>query len=371
MRDSPNIYLLYFYFTVFIGKNFKLAIDLTTLMLYIIYIKEERRPDPFWQGVFTALKIVVLDGYTLNPGDLSWGKLSALCKTEIYDRTPAGLIVERAQGAEIVLTNKCVFTKEVFDNLPLLKYVGVLATGYNNIDVMYAKEKGVTVTNIPAYSTESVVQTTFGLMIECYSRLYEHSAAVKAGKWVTCPDFSFYGKNYREMFGKTLGIIGFGRIGKRVADVALAFGLKVQVYDKGRTHTVNSVTFVKTLEELYAAADIISLHCPLNKDNIKMIDARAISYMKKEAVLINTARGGLIDEAALAEALNTGRISAAGLDVLSSEPPKEDNPLLTAKNALITPHIGWATAEARMRLMDIAAGNVESYLAGNPINKVN
>lgn len=315
------------------------------------------------------MKIIVLDGFTLNPGDLDWQEFYALGDAVIYDRTPKELIVERGKDADILITNKCPITREVIDSLPKLRYVGVLATGYNVIDTAYCAQKGIVVTNIPAYSTESVAQTAFGLIIECFSLIGAHSREVKEGKWAESEDFCRYNPGIRELFGKTLGIVGYGRIGRRIADIGRAFGLKIAVYNKGNQYP--GVDCKETMEELLSAADIVSLNCPLTADNQKMINERTISFMKKGAVLINTARGGLVDEKALADALNSGYLGGAGLDVLSTEPPSPDNPLLSAKNTVITPHIGWATKEARARLMKIAADNLKEFLRGNTVNRVN
>ncbi|MFA5450029.1 MAG: D-2-hydroxyacid dehydrogenase [Clostridia bacterium] len=317
------------------------------------------------------IKIVVLDGYTLGTSGAEWDIIRALGETTVYDRTPPSEIVSRAKDAEIILTNKCVLSGEVIGQLPNLKYIGVLATGYNVVDLKSAANKGIVVTNIPAYSTESVVQTTFGLIIDCYTKISELSFSVKEGKWEQSEDFSYYNTSYRELAGKTLGIIGYGKIGQRICEVAHAFGMKVVVYDKGRAHNERGIVFYSTLEDLLPNADIISLHCPLTAENAKMINNKTIALMKQDAVLINTARGALIDENALAHALNSGKLSAVGLDVLSQEPPKGGNPLISAKNAIVTPHIAWASREARSRLMQIAASNIQAFLAGEVINKVN
>ncbi|MGI6133966.1 MAG: D-2-hydroxyacid dehydrogenase [Christensenellales bacterium] len=317
------------------------------------------------------VKIVVLDGFCLNPGDLSWGALGGITDNVIiYDRTPKELVVERAKGADIIILNKVVIDKETIDSLPKLKYIGVLATGYNVVDCDYAAKKGIVVTNIPAYSTESVAQHIFGLLIEVASGIGEHNLSVKSGDWERCPDFCYFNKRLIELHGKTMGIIGMGRIGQRVKDIALAFGMKVIAYNKSRTGKGEGFEYV-TLEHLYRNSDVISLNCPLTKDNQGMINASAISLMKESAIIINASRGGLINERDLANALNSGRIAGAGLDVLSVEPPTSDNPLLKAKNTVITPHIAWATKEARSRLMEIAVANIKAYLDGKPVNVVN
>ncbi|MDR0751581.1 MAG: D-2-hydroxyacid dehydrogenase [Christensenellaceae bacterium] len=318
------------------------------------------------------MKIVILDGHTLNPGDLSWKSLEELGKLTIYDRTPKSLVVERCAGALAVFTNKCVLGKEELQLLPDLKYIGVLATGYNVVDCAYCTQHNITVCNVPAYSTDSVVQTILGLIISCLTKLPDQIDSVRRGQWSRSSDFSYYPTNCREISNKTIGIIGYGRIGRKLTDVMLALGAEVLVYNKGKIYeSKNNVTYTATCDELLSRSDIVSLNCPLTVDNEKMINSTSIATMKEGAVLINAARGGLIDEYALARALNTGYLAAAGLDVLSSEPPSPDNPLLTAKNAFITPHTAWATIEARTRLMDITVGNFKAFLDGNCVNKVN
>ncbi len=317
------------------------------------------------------IRIIVLDGYCLNPGDLSWGGFGGITDNVIiYDRTPQELVVERAQNADIVIVNKVVIDKEIMDSLPKLKYIGVLATGYNVVNIEYAKKKGIVVTNIPAYSTESVVQHIIGLMIELASGIGAHHNTVKDGEWTRSQDFCYYNKDNMELAGKTLGIIGMGRIGQRVKDVAVALGMKVIANNKDRTGEGEGFRYV-SLEELFKESDIISLNCPLNKENEGIINSKSIALMKTSAIIINASRGGLINEPDLAAALNSGRIRAAGVDVLSVEPPNSNNPLLSARNIVITPHIAWATKEARTRLMEIAVNNVNAFLAGKPINVVN
>jgi glycerate dehydrogenase len=317
------------------------------------------------------IRIIVLDGYCLNPGDLSWGGFGGITDNVIiYDRTPQELVVERAQNADIVIVNKVVIDKEIMDSLPKLKYIGVLATGYNVVNIEYAKKKGIVVTNIPAYSTESVVQHIIGLMIELASGIGAHHNTVKDGEWTRSQDFCYYNKDNMELAGKTLGIIGMGRIGQRVKDVAVALGMKVIANNKDRTGEGEGFRYV-SLEELFKESDIISLNCPLNKENEGIINSKSIAIMKTSAIIINASRGGLINEPDLAAALNSGRIRAAGVDVLSVEPPNSNNPLLSARNIVITPHIAWATKEARTRLMEIAVNNVNAFLAGKPINVVN
>lgn len=317
------------------------------------------------------MDIVVLDGYCLNPGDLDWSKLGELGNLAVYDRTPYNRITERMGEAPVMLTNKCVIDRAIIDALPNLRYIGELATGYNNIDIAYAASKGITVTNIPAYSTESVVQHVFALILEIFSRAGTHDASVKNGDWVRSKDFCYY-NGVSELSGKTIGIIGYGRIGRRVAEVAKAFGLNALAYNKGKTEGAGEgVRLTKTLEELLSQSDIVSLNCPLTAENAGFINKETLKLFKDGSVLINTARGGLINEKHLAEALESGKIRAAGLDVLSKEPPDASNPLLSAPNTVITPHTAWATAEARARLLDIAVANLKAFLDGNPINKVN
>jgi glycerate dehydrogenase len=318
------------------------------------------------------VKIVVLDGYTLNPGDLSWDALSSLGDLTVYDRTPKDLIVSRCSKAEIIFTNKCIIDRHVIDLLPKLSYIGVLATGYNVVDCQYAKEKNIIVTNVPAYSSESVVQATIGLIIACLSQIPDQISSVKMGKWESSVDFSYYPLRCHELFEKTVGIIGYGKIGRRLAEIVLAFGAKVCVYNKGKKYEIrDGITYADTLEELLSKADIVSLNCPLTDKNQKMINKESISKMKRGSVLINTARGGLINELDLADALNSRHISFAGLDVLSTEPPSRDNPLLKSPYAYITPHTAWATEEARSRLMAITVNNLVSFLNGSIINIVN
>ena len=318
------------------------------------------------------MKIVVLDGYTLNPGDLSWDELKDIGEVVLYDRTPKELILERAKGAEIILTNKTPLSDETFDKLPGLRYVGVLATGYNVVDIKAASKHGVVVTNIPTYGTYSVAQAVFALLLELCHHIQTHSDAVRAGEWSACADFCFWKYPLIELAGKTLGIIGFGRIGRQVANIGAAMGMKILAADSIRKEAPGIENF-KWVEipELLAESDVVTLHCPLFPETEGLINRVNISMMKKSAFLINTSRGGLIIDSDLAEALNSGRIAGAGLDVLSVEPPKSENPLLTAENCLITPHIAWATKEARGRLMNTAVENIKDFLAGKSVNVVN
>lgn len=316
-------------------------------------------------------KIVVLDGYTLNPGDLSWDGLRQFGKTTVYDRTPEELVLERIGDAGIILTNKTVLTGEIFDRAPDIRYVGVLATGYNVVDMAAAKEKGVTVTNIPAYGTAAVAQMTFALLLEMCHHVWAHSEEVKGGAWTGSADFCFWRYPLIELAGKTMGIIGFGRIGQAVANIALAMGMKVLVHDPHPDRTLESKTLkYAQLGKLFAEADIISLHCPLQGSTEGMINRKTIAMMKDNVMIINTARGPLINEEDLSAALNSKKVAGAALDVLSREPPGKDNPLFSAKNCIITPHISWAPKETRERLMEIAVNNVKQFLAGKTVNAV-
>jgi len=315
------------------------------------------------------MKIVILDGYTLNPGDLSWAGLETLGGCTVHDRTAPEQIVARAREAEIVLTNKTPLTAETLAALPKLKYIGVLATGYNVVDVAAARERGVPVTNIPTYGTRSVAQMTFALLLELVLHVGHHAETVRNGRWARCPDFCYWDHPLVELEGLTMGLIGYGRIGQATADVARAFGMKVMAYDPLADAAAHPE--LTDLETLLRTSDVVSLHCPLTPDNRALINAERLAVMKPTAFLINTARGPLVDEPALAAALNADRIAGAALDVLAVEPPLPDNPLLQAKNCLITPHIAWATRAARSRLMATAVANVRAFLAGKPENVVN
>ncbi len=315
-------------------------------------------------------RIVVLDGYCLNPGDLSWSELQQLGDLTVYDRTAPDQIVRRMGDAPVMITNKCRIGKEIIDALPDLRYIGVLATGYDVIDCAYAASKGIVVTNIPAYSTDSVVQMTIGLMIELTSRIGSQNADVRK-EWPLCPDYCYYHHRLTELAGKTLGIVGYGRIGKRVRAVAEALGMRVIAFNRGKLMVDGAFRTTATLRELLAESDVVSLNCPLNDSNRRMINAETIKEMKDGAYLINTARGGLIDDDALADALRSGKLAGAGLDVLSTEPPRPDNPLLSAPGVVLTPHTAWATSEARSRLMQIAVDNLRAFLQGSPVNRVN
>ncbi|RZF59956.1 D-2-hydroxyacid dehydrogenase [Sphingobacterium corticibacterium] len=318
------------------------------------------------------MKIVVLDGYAMNPGDLTWNGLQALGDVMIYERSSEKEIIERTKGAEIVLTNKVSLPAHIIEALPALKYIGVMATGYNMIDMDCANKQGIVVTNVPGYSTPSVVQLTFSLLLELCYHTQRHSDAVMKGKWTASPDFCFWDYPLTELSGKTLGIIGFGSIGQKVADVGAAFGMSILAYSRTKTDQSHRKNFrwAAEQEELLAQADIVSLHCPLTPQTENLINAESLSIMKPSAVIINTSRGGLIDAQALADALNEGRISGAGIDVLPVEPPPIDNPLFNAKNCLVTPHIAWATKESRLRLMDVVIGNIKSFLNGQSVNVI-
>lgn len=318
------------------------------------------------------MKIVVLDGYTLNPGDLSWDEFKGLGDFEVYDRTPESLIADRIGSSEIVITNKTPINKDIMDKCPNIKYIGVLATGYNVIDVDEAKSKGIVVTNIPTYGTDSVAQYVFALLLGLCHHVEAHSKSVHSGDWTKSEDFCYWNHPLIELSGKTMGIIGFGRIGKRTAQIAVAFGMNVLVYDRSPEFNLESynLKFV-TIDTLYEKSDVISLHVPLFSTTEGMICKPSIDKMKDGVMIINTSRGPLINESDLADALKSGKVKAAAVDVVSSEPIKEDNPLLNAPNIIITPHIAWAPLEARKRLMTIAQDNLKAFIDGNPINAVN
>lgn len=319
------------------------------------------------------MKIVVLDGYTLNPGDLSWEPLSNIGTVEIYDRTPADKVIMRAKGAEMLLTNKTVLSEDQLRSLPELKYVGVLATGFNVIDAPAARKLGITVTNIPAYSTDSVAQLVFALILEFCFHVQKHSDSVLQGNWCRSIDFSYREWPLIELASKTIGILGFGTIGKKTADIAASFGMNILACSRTKSDQSRRKNFrwADTAEEIFRESDFLSIHTPLTSDTKGLVNTARLSLMKKTAFLINTSRGPVINEKDLADALNSGMIAGAGLDVLSSEPPSEDNPLLKARNCIITPHIAWATFEARSRLMDVAVENVRAYMSGTPVNVVN
>ncbi|MBM4761332.1 D-2-hydroxyacid dehydrogenase [Bacillus sp. B15-48] len=317
------------------------------------------------------MKIVVLDGYTLNPGDLSWQDLEKIATCEIYDRTPPSEVINRIGDADIVITNKTPLTDEIFDACPSIRYIGVLATGYNVVDVEAAKKRNIAVTNIPMYGTDSVAQFTFALLLEVCHHVAAHDKAVKQGRWKESGDFCFWDYPLIELSGKKMGIIGFGRIGQAVAKIANAFGMEVLAYNRSGNKSVESeqIKFVG-LDELFTQSDVISLHCPLFPETEGMINADTLKKMKKSAILLNTSRGALIVEQDLADALNNDEISGAAVDVVSVEPISEENPLLHAKNCIITPHIAWAPIEARSRLLNIAIDNLEAFLNGKHVNRI-
>ena len=316
------------------------------------------------------MKIIVLDGYGLNPGDLNWEGFESLGELTVYDRTLPSELMQRAAGAEVLITNKTLITAENMADLPELKYIGVLATGYNVVDIDAAKARGIVVTNIPAYSTASVAQMVFAHILNITQRVGYYADENKQGRWTKNADFCYWDTQLVELQGKKMGIVGFGNIGQATARIAQAFGMEVCVYSSKPQFVLPSGIKKMDLDELFAECDVISLHCPLTPDTKEMVNAERLSKMKSNAVLINTGRGPLINEQDLADALNEGRIAAAGLDVLSVEPSVEGNPLLTARNCFITPHIAWATLEARTRLMEIAVQNLKSYLNGQIINNV-
>lgn len=317
------------------------------------------------------MKIVVLDGYTLNPGDLSWDALKAIAPCDIYDNTPEHLRIERIGDAEIVFSNKVVLDAEIFKSCPTMKYIGVLATGYNVIDLEAAAKAGIVVTNIPAYSTNSVAQMVFAHLLHIVNQVHLHAEAVSQGDWVKSKNFSFSVSPQVELSGKTLGIIGFGQIGRKVAEIGQAMGMKILFQNRSVKSDVPAGFTPCDLDSLLQQSDVVSLNCPLTDSNAGFINKCKLDLMKPNAILINTGRGPLINEQDLADALNAGQIAAAGLDVLSTEPPAANNPLLQAKNCHITPHIAWATREARQRLMDIAIGNLKAFLNRKKLNVIN
>ncbi|MBE6284321.1 MAG: D-2-hydroxyacid dehydrogenase [Mediterranea massiliensis] len=317
------------------------------------------------------MKIVVLDGYAANPGDLSWERLEALGECTVYPRTTDEQLLERAANADILLTNKVIINRTTIEALPQLKYIGVLATGYNVVDVAAAKEHGIVVTNIPAYSTPSVAQMVFAHILNITQRVGHYADEARHGVWSACQDFSYSNTPLMELQGKKIGIVGLGNTGYNTARIAIGFGMKVHAYtSKSRLQLPPEVKKME-LDELFATCDIVSLHCPLTEETRELVNERRLKLMKPSAILINTGRGPLVNEQDLANALNNGTIYAAGVDVLSTEPPRADNPLLSAKNCFITPHIAWATQEARQRLMEIACNNVEQFIKNKPQNVIN
>ncbi|MDR3173366.1 MAG: D-2-hydroxyacid dehydrogenase [Treponema sp.] len=316
-------------------------------------------------------KIVVLDGYTENPGDLSWAELESLGTITVYDRTGAEEIITRIGDADIVYVNKVPVTAETFAACPSLRFVGVLATGYNIVDTKAAREHGVTVCNIPAYGTNAVGQFAIALLLEICHHIGHHHKAVLEGRWERCPDFCFWDYPLIELAGKTMGIIGFGRIGQTTARIAKSLGMSILAYDSQKNLSLeDSHCRYASLDELFAASDVISLHCPLFPETQGIINRATIAKMKTGVIILNNSRGPLIVEQDLADALNSGKVYAAALDVVSTEPIQGDNPLLKAKNCVITPHISWASKESRQRLMDIAVDNLRQFLMGKPVNVV-
>jgi glycerate dehydrogenase len=316
------------------------------------------------------MTLTILDAYTANPGDLSWDGLQSLASCSVYDRTSPSEVIARARDSELVLTNKTVLSADTIRALPKMKYIGVLATGYNVVDVAAAKERGVVVTNVPGYGTPSVAQAAVALLLELTNRVGHHAQTVRDGRWSQCPDFCYWDGTLVELQGRTLGIFGYGTIGEGVAKVALALGMRVIA--NRRTWKEEPIAGVEkaSQEEIFAQSDVLTLHCPLTDETKHLIRTETIAKMKPTAFLINTARGPLVNDQDLADALNSGRLAGAGLDVLSIEPPPPGNSLFTAKNCLITPHIAWASKEARGRMIDIATENVRAFLNGKPCNRV-
>lgn len=318
------------------------------------------------------MKICILDGYSLNPGDLDWSPVERLGDVTLFDRTPADKIVERAADADIVLTNKVPFSADTLRQLPRLRFICVLATGYNIIDTEAAARQGVVVANIPAYSTMSVAQMAFAHILNITNHVASYAREVADGKWTNCPDFCFWDSALTELAGKTMGIVGLGNTGMATARIAVAMGMKVVAITSKSADTLPEGITPAPLDDVLASADVVSLHCPLTPSTRHLINAASIAKMKPSAILINTGRGPLVDEQAVADALNGGRLAAFGADVLSQEPPRSDNPLLSARNCFLTPHIAWATLEARTRLMSTATENVRQFIAGEPVaNRVN
>ena len=317
------------------------------------------------------MKIVVLDGYTENPGDLSWGGLEALGELTVYDRTPAELIHKRIGDAEIIFTNKTPISAKTLECCSNVKYIGVLATGYNVVDIATAKEKGIVVTNIPTYGTDAVGQFAIAMLLEICHHVAHHSDAVHEGRWESNPDWCFWDYPLIELAGKTMGIIGFGRIGQATGRIAKALGMKVIAYDVYQSESGRALGEYVDLDTLLASSDVVSLHCPLFEQTKGIINGANIAKMKDGVIILNNSRGPLVVEQDLADALNSGKVYAAGLDVVSTEPIRSNNPLLSAKNCIITPHISWAPKESRQRLMDVAVSNLEAFVGGKPVNVVN
>ena len=316
------------------------------------------------------MRITVIDGHTLNPGDLSWDELEKLGELTVYDRTAPEQVVERGADADVVITNKLALSREIIEQLPRLKYIGVSATGYNIVDVEAARDRRIPVTNVPTYGTRSVAQMVFAHLLNLTQRVADHAQSVRDGRWTACEDFCYWDYPLLELSGLTMGIVGFGRIGRATGRIALAFGMQVLAYDPLEVTAADGVQMVD-LDTLFRQSDVVTLHCPLTEEDDNLVNARRIAMMKETAFLINTSRGPLVDQDALAEALNSGRIAGAGLDVLSIEPPQLDHPLFTARNCFLTPHIAWATRAARQRLLGTTVQNVKAFLDGRPQNVVN
>ena len=317
------------------------------------------------------MKIVILAGHAVNPGVLSWDFLNPYGEVTVYERTPLAEVAQRIGDADIVLTNKSPINEEVLNACPNIKLVCVLATGYNVVDCEATKKRGIPVCNVPDYGTAAVAQFTFALLLDLCHKVAHHAQTVREGKWCDCPDFCYWETPQMELAGKTMGIIGFGRIGRAVGKIAKAFGMHVIAYNRSQCEEGKAIGSYVNLEELLASADVISLHCPLTPENAGMINGETIAKMKNSAILINTARGPLIDEAAVAEALACGKLRAAACDVISAEPMAENNPLKTAPNCIVTPHMAWAPIESRMRIQDCTERSIQAFLAGKPINTVN
>jgi glycerate dehydrogenase len=316
------------------------------------------------------MNIVILDGYTANPGDLSWQGLEEIGEVTVYDRTKADETVARAADADIVLTNKVIISREIIAQLPRLKYIGVLATGYNVVDIEAAHERGITVTNVPAYSTESVAQMVFAHLLTVTNRTEHYAIENRNGRWTKNPDFCYWDFPHMELAGKTFGIVGLGNIGRRVAEIATAFGMHVKALTSKSADALPTNIEKATLESILSTSDVLSLHCPLTDKTRHLINRETLRQMKPTAILINTGRGPLVDDQAVADALSGGRLAAFCADVLTEEPPKADNPLLEQPNAYMTPHIAWASKEARVRLVQVATDNVRAFINGRPQNMV-
>lgn len=337
---------------------------------------KNRIARPGWSGKnierrIVFMRIVVLDGFALNPGDLNWDEINAIGDTIVYDRTEARLIVNRISNCDVVLTNKTPITRETIDACPSIRFIGILSTGYNTVDVAYAQEKGIVVCNVPDYCTNCVAQHVFAMLLAYTNHIAEHAASVREGAWKRCPDFSYWKYPISEIYGKTMGIIGLGRIGKRVASIANAFGMKVLAYtpDPDRSLESDMLRFA-SLDEVLSQSDCLSLHCPLTDETRHLIRRETIAKMKPGMILINTSRGQLINELDLSAALMSGKIRLALLDVLSEEPPRNGSPLIDSPRCVVTPHISWAPREARMRLMSIMRDNLIAYRDGHPINTI-